>query len=345
MVVYVPKNWQHLIPAQRGSRIDGFVEFVDLSATVLNLAGIKIPDGIDGEPFLGNGVGLEELNGRNTSFSYAERFDEKLDMVRTLRRGKFHYMRSYQPFNFDGLHAFYRYKQPAFVEWWQLYQAGKLNSAQSRFFEPRMPEALYDLDQDPHEVNNLADDPAYAEVLAEMRQLLQERMKSLPDLGLIPEPVLVSESGGDGYVYALEQQERIIRLLEIADLQLIPFSQAQSGMEAALQSEDPLERYWGLITCATFGADAAAFYPLAKTLAQSDPDRLVRVRAAEFLGLTKQVDPQPVIMEVLSETTDPIEANLILNTVTLLRDGKASYPFDLSGMESAAWNSEEIAQS
>ena len=32
---------------------DGMVEFVDLSATVLNLAGVEIPKGIDGEPFLG----------------------------------------------------------------------------------------------------------------------------------------------------------------------------------------------------------------------------------------------------------------------------------------------------
>jgi hypothetical protein len=53
----------------------------------------------------------------------------------------------------------------------------------------------------------------------------------------------------------------------------------------------------------------------------SDPNRLVRVRAAEFLGLTQAADPLPIIFDVLDQTTDPIEANLILNTLVLLRDG------------------------
>ncbi|MDB4610642.1 sulfatase-like hydrolase/transferase, partial [Akkermansiaceae bacterium] len=52
MVVSIPKNWQHLAPASPGTRVDGFVQFVDLSATVLNLAGIAIPAAIDGKPFL-----------------------------------------------------------------------------------------------------------------------------------------------------------------------------------------------------------------------------------------------------------------------------------------------------
>lgn len=59
-----------------------------LSATVLNLAGIKVPEEIDGKPFLGKGVTLDELNKRHTAFGYAERFDEKYDMVRFLRKGK-----------------------------------------------------------------------------------------------------------------------------------------------------------------------------------------------------------------------------------------------------------------
>jgi len=74
MVVYVPKNFRHLVPAKPGSRVDGFVEFVDLSATVLNLAGIKVPEASDGTPFLGKGIELKELNKRNTAFGYADRF-------------------------------------------------------------------------------------------------------------------------------------------------------------------------------------------------------------------------------------------------------------------------------
>ena len=43
MVVYIPEKWRHLFPAGRGSRIDGFVQFIDLAPTVLNLAGLPAP--------------------------------------------------------------------------------------------------------------------------------------------------------------------------------------------------------------------------------------------------------------------------------------------------------------
>jgi arylsulfatase A-like enzyme len=334
MVVYVPKNWQHLVPAPRGSRIDGLVEFVDLSATVLNLAGVEIPDGIDGKPFLGKGVALDELNRRDTAFGYAERFDEKYDLVRFLRKGNCTYWRSYQPFNFDGLHNFYRYKQPAFCEWRDLANAGKLNEAQSAFYQARPPEQLFDLSVDPHEVNNLAADPAYADVLLDMRRALQQKIKSLPDIGFFPEPVVLAESAGDGAAFGQKHKEQIAKLIDIADLQLRPFPEAASRIEKALDSPVAVERYWGVITCSAFGPQAAPLIEKIKRLAESDPDRLVRTRAAEFLGLTGHGDPAPILLDVLSQCADPIEVNLILNTVVLLRDS-AGMKFDVP--EDAAW--------
>ncbi len=321
MVVYVPERWRHLVPAERGSRVDGIVEFVDLSATVLNLAGVPIPDGIDGKPFLGRGVTLAELNRRDTAFGYADRFDEKYDMVRFLRRGRYTYRRSYQPFNFDGLFNFYRYKQPAFIEWRDLALGGKLNEAQSAFYKARAPECLYDLESDPHEVNNLAANPRYAGVLRAMRAALQSKVKSLPDIGFYAEPEFLALSGADGHAFGLKHTEQIGRLVDIADLQLMPFAEARERIAGALESPQPMERYWGLITCAAFGREAAAFRGRAQAMAATDPALLVRCRAAEFLGLSGSADPMPLLMDALDRTKDPIEANLILNTVVLLRDG------------------------
>lgn len=336
MVVYVPKNWRHLVPAKPGSRVDGFVEFVDLSVTVLNLAGIEIPAEFDGKPFLGKGVTLADVNKRDTAFGYAARFDEKYDMVRFLRKGNFTYWRSYQPFNFDGLYNFYRYKQPAFVEWRDLANAGKLNEAQSAFYKARQPEQLYDLGKDPHEIKNLAADPAYASVLVAMRRELQNKIKSLPDVGFFPESVFLSESQGNGEAFGQKNKEQIARLVDIADLQLRAFPEAKGQIAKALSSKQPQERYWGLITCAAFGKQAAPFYKKAEKLAASDPNGLVRVRAAEFLGLTGATDPMPFIYDVLDNCTDPIEANLILNSVVLLRDG-AGVKVDPEYVKNAKW--------
>ena len=320
MVVYVPKNFKHLAPTKNGSRVDGFVEFVDLSATVLNLAGLDIPKQIDGKPFLGKGVTLEELNKRDTAIGYADRFDEKYDHVRFMRKGKYTYWRNYQPFNFDGLHNFYRYKQEVFREWRDLAKAGKLNKTQSAFFKARDPEQLFDIEKDPHEVNNLAKDPAYSNILAEMRKAMKTRVRELPDVSFLPETAL-SECNGNVVELLKTNKQQIAKLANIADLQLTPYPEAKAQINSALNSEDPMERYWGLIVCSSFGKTADSFYPKAKEMAENDPNRLVRTRAVEFLGLTGAADPLPLIMKVLEGCKDSIEANLILNTVVLLRDG------------------------
>lgn len=336
MVVYVPKNWQHLAPAPRGSRVDGVVEFVDLSATVLNLAGAEMPEGIDGKPFLGKGVVLGELNKRDTTFGYAERFDEKYDMVRFLRKGKYSYWRSYQPFNYDGLHNFYRYKQPAFREWRDLARAGKLDPVQSAFYEARSPEQLFDLEKDPHEIKNLATDPAYADILHDMRRELQNKVKSLPDVGFFPEPVVLAESKGNGTAFGQKNKAQIAKLVDIADLQLSPFPEAKDRIAKALRSSVPSERYWGAITCSAFGDQALEFEDDLKRMAAEDSNRLVRTRAAEFLGLAGAADPAPYLFDVLDGCEDPIEVNLILNTAVLLKDA-AGVEFDPSRFEDAGW--------
>jgi hypothetical protein len=327
MVVYVPEKWRHLMPAKAGSRVDGFVQFIDLGPTVLNLAGLKVPKQMDGKPFLGKGVELEELNSRDTAFSYADRFDEKYDHVRAIRKGKFKYMRNYQPFNVDGLQNNYRYKMLAYEEWRDLYKAGKLTPEQAQFFEPRPAEALFDLEADPFETRNLAKKSDYEAVLQEMRKLMKQRVRQLPDLSFIPEPVLYAEAAKNPVAYGKENRKRIGQLANVADLNIRTIRNVHVGLNKALSSEDPLKRYWGMIVCSSFGKEAASYADKARELAKSDPDNLVRMRAAEFLGLIGAEDPRPVLIDCLKKSKTHEEAAFILNTITLLHDG--GYPVEL----------------
>jgi arylsulfatase A-like enzyme len=329
MVVRVPENWKHLVDAEIGTRVKGFVNFIDMGPTLLHLAGLGVPMGFDGRPFLGKGVTTNEVNSRDETFGYADRFDEKYDLVRTLRKGNLKYLRSYQPFNFDGLQNDYRYKMLAYEEWRDLYKAGKLNALQSRFFEPRPAEALFDLENDPEETKNLAGDPKYADALADMRGRLTRWVKGMPDLSFIPESVLVDEGFDNPVAYGQVHKDQIARLVDVADLSLVPFGDARPGIGKALASQDPWQRYWGLIVCSSHGKAAESFVATAKELADDDPELLVRVRAAEFLGLIGVADPRPTIAGALLESKSPVQANLILNTAVLLQDGKPGYRFDL----------------
>lgn len=340
LVVYAPEKWRHLLPVNAGKSVDGFVSFIDFGPTVLNLAGVDVPETMDGKPFLGEGVTARDLIRRDEAFGYADRFDEKYDLVRTFRKGKYKYIRNYQPFNFDGLFNDYRYKMLAYREWRAMYQAGELNAVQSQFFEPREAEALYDIEKDPHETNNLADDPKSASVLRDLRQRLTNQVKEISDLSFLPEPAMLSEALSNPVQFGRENQDRIGKLVDTANLSLLPFAKAKSGIAKAFKSNDPWVRYWGAIVCSSFGKEAWSFTETAKNLVKNDANNLVRVRAAEFLALIGAVKPQKAIYLSLKNAESEVEANLILNTVTLLQDGQPGYEFNINpGIFPKEWRS------
>ncbi len=330
LVVRIPEKFKHLVDLKPGTRTDGFVSFIDFAPTILRLCGIDVPKQMDGTPFMGPGVSKADLEKRDEAFGMADRFDEKYDLVRTLRKGKYKYMRSYQPFNFDGLWNNYRYIMQSYKEWWTLYKAGKLTAEAALFFEPRAPEALYDLEADPYEVNNIAADPANAAILADLRNRLTARVKGMPDLSMLPESELAKKAFGNPVKFGQDNKARIGKLVDTANLALVPLAKASAGIKAALASDDPWQRYWGLIVCSCFGKAAKAFIPKATALAAKDDEPLVRVRAAEFLALIGAAEPQKVLADVLATAEHPLEALLTLNTVVLLRDGKPGYTFDIT---------------
>ena len=330
LVVRVPENFKSLVDARPGARAKGFVSFIDFGPTLLNLAGLAPPEGIDGKPFLGRNIPWAELEKRDTAFGYADRFDEKYDLVRTVRRGRFTYQRNYQPFNFDSLQNDYRYKMIAFREWRELFHAGKLDPAQSQFHEPRSAEALYDIENDPHEVNNLAGDPKHAARLEELRTLLTSHVKATNDLSFHPEPHMVEVALKNPVAFGEAHSTEIAELVDIANLQFVSFAAGAARLQAALESKNPWKRYWACIVASTHGKSAADLSPRITELAKGDPNPLVRTRAAEFLGLTGTGDPRPPIMAALTMSDSPVATNLILNSATMLQDGKPGYKFDIS---------------
>ena len=319
LVVRIPENFRHLVDAERGTRVSGFVNFTDFGPTVLKLAGVEIPEGVDGRPFLGKGVRMEEVNQRDETFYYADRFDEKYEMVRAIRKGRFKYMRFYEGFYPDGLQNNYRYKMLAYQEWRKLHQAGKLKDGPAQFFESKPAEGLYDLEKDPAELNNLAHDPSYKAKLNELRKALSAKVKSLPDLSFFPESVIVQHLD-DPTAFGQKRKSQIGRLVDTADLALLSFEAAQPELEKALQSEDPWIRYWALMACSHFGDQAIPLLGrIEDCLTHEEP--LVGMRAAEYLAITGKADPKAHYRRLLGAARTPAESLQILNSLIYLRDG------------------------
>jgi uncharacterized sulfatase len=319
LVVRVPNKWKQLVGRDFASRSNGFVEFVDFGPTVLQLAGVDLPQGIDGEPFLGKGIDPAQVDARDEALGYADRFDEKYDLVRSLRIGKYKYIRNFEPFLPDALQNNYRYIMLAYQQWRQLHAAGELNEFQSQFFEPKEVEGLYDLERDPHEIHNLASSPEHLETLKRMRARLSERLKAMPDLSFVPEAVLYDEAMANPVEFGQANKKAIAESIDTVNLALQPFSQAKAGLEAAITSDDPWTRYWGLVACSSFGDQASALVPLAKKrLVDLEP--LVVVRAVEFLSIVTEIDSRWALYRSIQRATNEPEALRMLNTAAFLND-------------------------
>ena len=69
-----------------------------------------------------------------------------------------------------------------------LSEEGELSKAQQHFLQDTRPaEELYDLQVDPHEINNLADDKLYDDVRNDLNRELDAWIDSTGDMGKTPE--------------------------------------------------------------------------------------------------------------------------------------------------------------
>ncbi|PKI16678.1 sulfatase family protein [Colwellia sp. 12G3] len=326
LVVRVPENFKHLLPKslqQPSTRVSGLVSFIDFAPTVLELAGVQAPQAYPGQSFLSKELSLSALNQRDEIFAQADRFDEKSDLVRSVRKGNFKYIRNYQPFYPDGLENFYRYKQVAFQEWRQLFLQGKLTAQQASFFLPKKVEALYDLANDPHEMNNLADNVDYQTKLLQLRELMQAHQRQIPDLGFIAESRLV-QTATDKSFYDLgyEQHDRIGQMIKVADLQLQPFSQIETQLLAALNHKDDDMVYRALVVSTSFDQQAIKFAPIVKGLLADSTSIQVRSRALEFLTMVDGFDPRKDFTKLYQSASHDLEKVELLNIATLLKEQK-----------------------
>ncbi|SNR31363.1 Arylsulfatase A [Lutibacter agarilyticus] len=329
LVVYVPEKYKDLTIFEPGTKTDAFVSFVDFGATVLNIAGVEIPKNMDGKPFIGKNVTKKVINKRDYTIGYADRFDEKYDMVRSIRKGKFKYIRNFQPFNPDALMNDYRYKQLAYKEWEQLYRDGKLNKVQSKFFEPKIPEELYDVEADPFETNNLAANPNFKSTLKELRTTLNAEILKMNDLSFYPEFYLLQNAFENPKSFGETHKKSLKKYLSIANLEMVSYKKATSKLQKYLTSTDAWERYWALNVCSSFGEEAKEFTAKIIEISNSDTELINKVKAAEFLGITKVENPSKVMIKALYESKDKVEALLILNSVVLMHDYYSNYSFNI----------------
>lgn len=182
--IHVPLiiRWPGQIKA--GQVNQDLVSAIDVSATILKMAGIEPPAYLDGRVMLGPGVKKREY-----IIAARDRMDETVDKMRCVRDRQFKYIRNYRP-DVPYMQP-NKYKETEYPMWnllKELNQQGKLTPAQALFVAPTKPvDELYNLKVDPDELNNLATLPKYEKTLHKMQTILDEWVRTTNDQGQFAE--------------------------------------------------------------------------------------------------------------------------------------------------------------
>ena len=185
MIIRFPKK------VKAGTKDNQLISFVDFAPTLLSLTGKESLPYMQGQAFLGK---YKAKNQRHYIHAAADRFDEVTDAIRAVRDKQFKYIRNYKPDQGYYLPLGYREQIPTMKELLRLRDEGKLNEAQKQWFRKSKPvEELFDCENDPYELNNLANDKNYIKKLEELRAEMDRWLKSINDNPNLSEKQLISQ--------------------------------------------------------------------------------------------------------------------------------------------------------
>jgi arylsulfatase len=165
MIVYAPGR-------VRAEVASGLVSSIDLAPTFLELAGVTIPETVQGVSFTAL---LQNPAATSRDMLFAEHNWHVFQAhERMVRQGDWAYIRNAWPER-QNLCIESTAEYPAGEELWAAEARGDLQPHQRDIFTvPRAAEELYDLAADPKQMSNLAGDPAHAETLNRLRRLLDQ---------------------------------------------------------------------------------------------------------------------------------------------------------------------------
>ncbi|HUW60280.1 MAG TPA: sulfatase-like hydrolase/transferase, partial [Candidatus Bathyarchaeia archaeon] len=281
LIVRFPEKYRQFVPGEAGSATDRLVGFVDFGPTVLSLAGVEIPAHMQGRAFLGS----QADEPRQYVYGGRDRMDERYDCSRAIRDGRYKYILNLMPHLSRGQFQQYMYEMPTMKVWAELKRQGKLEGPPALFMEDTKPvEELYDVQNDPFEINNLAADPSRAETLIRMRDALAKWMRDIRDLGLLPESEMYKRANGRSF-YDLGK-----------DNYTLP--------QADVKAQDAAGRFWGVMRLYQQQKETAPAWLAKLEALLADPSPAVRVAAA---GLLHRYCPDNALPVLIQELQNPDE--------------------------------------
>lgn len=276
-LLHVPEKYKNLVGNIAAPESDRLVSFVDFAPTTLALAGVSVPEIMEGVNFLAE----EE---RKYVFGYRDRADDVYEVSRSVFDGRHLYIRHFMPHLPYYQNALIFNKGGSYAEINRLREVGDLPEATRKMFTPKPVEILYDLKTDPLEQHNLANDPKFKNKIAELADKLDGWMIENRDTGLLSEGLMIQQASvNNASVYEVSRaypEADFKVILNVA--KMVGKIKDVSQVMPYLESEIDAVRFWGLVGIDAYeGEIDAIFSQLYGMLSDEAP--AVAIKAAEIL--------------------------------------------------------------
>lgn len=306
LIVRIPEKFRTSGQGKPGTVDEQLISSIDFGNTALNLAGLPAPPLTQGRAFLGENLSPQ----RDYIFGARDRMDERYDIIRSVRDKRYRYIRNYEP-----LKPYFQYmntpeKGATMKELRRVAKTGKMPPAMKLFMADRKPvEEFYDLQNDPHEINNLATDPKYKEQLEKFRKVHKQWIKETRDLGLIPEPEMVLREKQAGSRYDILGKtddktlpERLGRMAALAS----EGTQALPELLKGLQDKDAAVRYWAATGIGNIGRLSDEATRACLNILEKETSTVVRIAAGRAL-LRMKTEEKKALSELSKSLESPEE--------------------------------------
>ena len=310
LIVHIPKKFKHLSPYGTTSKnIDEITSYVNLPATALNLAGIAVPKNFQGSPILGKNAKTKH----EYIFGARDRADDMYDLSRCVFDGRYLYIRHFLPHLAPMQEGYIMsdvFKE-SHKELHKVHKIGKDSQESQKLWAPRPFEELYDLQNDPKELNNIANKSEFKEIKTKLSSRLKQWCIDTRDSGFLTESDMHRRANENGITpYEMMQKNDSYPIEKI-------FAAAEKASKPGISQKEQIElyndkdasvRYWSVQSQIINNyRNSAAVELFKKALKDNNPT--VRATAAE--GIAKMGKPE-LAVEVFRELLKEKEPNLAL---------------------------------
>ncbi|MCF1749591.1 sulfatase-like hydrolase/transferase [Mariniradius sediminis] len=310
LVLHVPEKYRHLVSNLETQQVDDLVGFVDFAPTVLGLAGIAPSSYMEGNNFLGPNAVKNQYN-----FGFRSRADDCHEMSRSVSDGRYLYIRHYLPQlpYIQNAIIFTQGKQ-AMEEIYRARNEKTLPNHMEQYFHPKMTIELYDLEEDPYELNNLAMKPEHQERIGLFQKELDQWMVKHRDSGMLNESEYMLRAKGSSVYEILRDDTQFDPEKTLEAMNLVGQIDGASTLKR-MQDQDPLVRYWGLIALEYAGLNSSLLIQELENMLD-DPSPINAIQSAKMLI---QIKEDPKAYQTLGKYLQAEEETTVLHAAIALR--------------------------